>query len=221
MTLRLIPFIFLLTISTSLNAQLNLKVGYEMIFFKPEGTKAIIDAFNSQSPWLDEKFDAIKYLHGFHTGLRYQAKPLAWEASYSKRFRVSKATGDDPDFGLGTTRKISYNVELISFAQEIQIGNFGLGASLDYNWVNVSTEIVDEDNTLLEIKDNSFSSQFHIVFHVPKAGFTSLSIQPYVQIYWSEFDVSALGRELNVDVGNNTNDNLSQFGVKFILYNGE
>ena len=193
MILRLIPLLLLLGFVTNLNAQLNLKVGYEMIFFEPEGTKAIIDAYNSQSPWLDDKFESIKYLHGFHTGLRFQAKPLAWEASYSKRFRVSRATGDDPDFGIETTRKIAYDVELVSLAQEIQIGNFGFGASIDYNWINVLTEVEDEDNTRFEVKDNSWSSQFHFVFHIPKAGFTSLSIQPYVQIYWSEFDVSALG----------------------------
>lgn len=192
-----------------------------MIFSDLSGTQEVINAYNANNSWLSDQFGAFKYLHGFHTGLRFQKKPLAWELNYSKRFNNKRAIGNDPDFGVEATRKINYDVELVSFVQEFQFGDFGVGASIDYNWLDIRTEVIDLENARTVVKDEAWSSQFYLVFHTPKSGFVSLSIQPYVQVSWTNFDVTELGNALNVNVGKNNEDNFSHFGIKLIFYNGE
>ena len=221
MTHRLLFLALLLNLGQSLYAQLNVKVGYEMVFIQPDGTNAAFDAYNEQNSWITDRFKEVNYLHGLHTGLRFQLKPLAWEVNYSKRFNTRQVIGNDPDFGLETTRKIIYDVELISLVQEIQFGSFGVGGSIDYNWLDIRSEVVNQEDGHKIGSDEAWSSQFYLVFHTSKTGFISLSIQPYFQVYWDTLDVSPISQELKVNVGKEREDNLSHFGVKFIFYNGK
>jgi len=211
--------------TTTIFAQLNIKVGYGISYVNAEVDNQIIKRYNEQFSFLDNPMQEVRFLNGFLVGLRYRIDNFAIEANFENKFNTLESTGIDPISNHNFNRDLlfkytSYSIGLESYLTEY----IGLGVSIDWDHLRYRSETQNADRYNV-LKDNGFSSEVHLSLNLQGNDVITLSIQPYVQIPWTKMFIAELENEINPDVAAVIDTNYSadymNYGVKFIFYNGQ
>ncbi|MFK8102702.1 MAG: hypothetical protein AB8G15_09260 [Saprospiraceae bacterium] len=212
-------FVFFLD-STSLFAQLNFKVGYEMSYQDIEVTNQILQTYNEQKPWLDNSFDDIHFFQSLILGLRYRWEFVGLDLTWQKGFNRKKAEGISPFDDANFKQVIGFSFDRYSVGYENYYQNLGIGASLDYNRYTAKSTINNDSKNRL-FKDQNFSSIFHISYTFSNNSAIKFMLKPYVQIPWTKIKLDDLAEGLNQERSQeDLTENTTSYGLMLIFYQG-
>jgi len=215
----LLLFLFSLTVIPS-NGQLNIKVGYSGSYGEANEINGVINRFNDERPFLEQKLNEMHLLSGLEIGFRYRLGISAFEISWGNVSAESEAFGTDngvPFEERLTTSLRSYSVTFDNF-----LGDFGFGASLATRKLKMKTDIAGFNRDRQILSDSGLISRFHIFYQLVSNN-VSLTIKPFVEYPWEKLNVYGLEREYFPDSTLPAQDfdaDLTVFGVSFLFYNG-
>ena len=216
--------------SSTCKAQFNIKVGYSIAFLSPDVNNQIISDFNlAQSQNFDEfnNLSSLRVMHGVNIGLRqkfsFGSITLDWE-------NISRSlTGSGinrlplPALPVSVPFEVNYTFNSIMVGLETEYGRLGLGSAIGKNFVAISQETANGDNSsLLRLSDgpkDQFFARFHLAFNFSGSSTVAFSIRPYLQIPISKVALSAFATELGVS-RTETDESYPMFGLTFAFFNG-
>jgi len=215
--LALSVFSFLLCLQ--LNAQLNLKVGYNLSFAQAQELDDVLSKFNEDNPWLDKRFKSFNIVNGLLLGFRYRLSSTAISVNIYNRFKTTEASGTDPATNTAFFRKLSLKSRGVSFGIEQFIGMISLGATLDRDRFILEGKSVSDGDFIGLIDVADWSNHFYIGINTPRSSGLALSIRPFIHIPWASFKVDPLEGNLGATVSGKESRFLN-FGVQVIFLNG-
>jgi len=72
------------------------------------------------------------------------------------------------------------------------------------------------------MKDKGFSSHFFVSLNIEGSNILSISLQPYIHIPWTKFNLTELESELDTGVGlTDFEDGFMNYGIRLIFRNGQ
>ena len=215
-----ISLVLLFLYTHDLHAQLNLKIGYGFSYQNLEETNKIIQKYNEQNTWLTDKFKNIHYFQSLDVGLRYRWEFVGLELNWQKGFNRKKAKGFNPLTSANYTQTLSFTIDRYAVGYENYYRNFGIGASLDFNIYTIKAKINKEEKQKIN-SDQNFSSQFHISYTFANNSAIKFMIKPYVQISWSQIDLTSFAQKLNQESElSPLMENPMSYGLMLIFYQG-
>jgi len=213
-------------------AQLNLKIGYQAGYTNPSIHNSMTNRFNVDTTYnfLDQKLGKINFLHGVQIGVRYRWEYIGFEFTWYNRYKSLEATGIWPNTENEFNRDLSYRTITYSLGLENYVGNFGWGASIDFDNLSIRTQHSDgarRDKYRIVGEDDNWSpwalsSHFYLMFNLQSTDYMTISFRPYVQYYWQQHDLAPFRDNLipeAVDI-TDTQDNFMNFGLMIVFYNG-
>lgn len=210
-------------LSTSLSAQLNLKVGYHYAATDPTVNNKIIDQINSNNSSLEDynEMESIRSFNGINFGTRYRAGYVGLNLDWTPKFQAVEFDGTNPTTNTNEFRKLYYRHNTYSVGLEFFIKKFSLGASYDWNRLRIQSENTDRTDRHIIFKSNSTSSHFFVGLNIYGNEFLTIALQPYIQIPWSNFNLTNLENDLNTGVNlNSYEDEFMTYGLRIVLQNG-
>lgn len=214
-----LSIVFCLILCVQLTAQLNLVAGYMGGFPDAENYNEIITRYNLGQDSLLQAFPALEVLNGITLGASYRMGPVSLQGLWTERFRTDESESLNVANNTVSTSTLNTTFRSFSLGVELQAVKMLLGGSLNYDIFKQRSKIrtAQEETIVLE---NGWSSRFYIgtFFRLNRA--FAISIQPFVWVPWSEFDVSGLDNKLNGVENTTTKENFKHFGVSFFMYNG-
>jgi hypothetical protein len=212
-------FFLLFFLSNGINAQLNIKAGYSGSYTDPIINNGILQDFNAERPWLDKKFDDVQFLSGLVLGARYRFDFVAVDVSWYGRFKRVRAEGIDPTLSTNFERRLNYNFNAYSFGIENFIGSFSLGGSIDISKMDIRTKKTGRDDRFSVVNQWGTGSHFFVSYNLETTQL-QFSVRPYIQIPWTNVDLTPLAEELEVSTSGSLDENFMNFGIMFIFFNG-
>lgn len=218
-------FLFGCLLSFNLSAQFNAKVGYQYGYYGLGTTvhNDIIDQLNTNNTTLEnyQEMDRLKGFHGMLLGARYRFDPVAINVELSSMFQRIEYQGIEPVSGKTLFKEHFYGIASYSAGLEFFINNISFGGTLDINRLRIRAENDTRSDRHVILKENNFSSHFFIGLNYDSDGALSISLQPYVQIPWTNFDLTGLESQLDTGANvDNYEDGFLNFGLRVIFSNG-
>jgi len=213
---------FLSTINLGL-AQFNIKIGYDYAYTQPNTHNQIIDQFNASNSFLNEftSFEKLNSMHGVLLGVRHRWSDVALNLEFTPLFRLREFKGFDPTSEEEIFRKNFYRFASYSAGLEFFINKISIGGSFDYNIFRVRSEQNDRRDRYISFQDEAFGSRFFVGINVMGNEQMSISLQPYVRIPWSKFDLTdfenAMGTDSNLD---SNEEGMMIYGIRLVFNNG-
>ena len=211
--------------SFNLSAQFNAKVGYQYAHYKI-GTPVhndIIDQLNTNNNNTLENYqemDRIKGFHGMLLGARYRFEPVAVNVELTSMFQRLSNEGTDAS-GATFFKEHYYGIVSYSAGLEFFVKQFSFGGTLDINRLRIRAENDTRPDRHVILQENSLSSHFFVGINLAGNDFLSLAIQPYVQIPWTNFDLTGLESQLDTGASvDKYEDGFMNFGIRIIFSNG-
>lgn len=205
--------------ASNVAAQLNLKVGYNLNYSSFQTYNKVLQEFNDKNPWLSQDFKDLRLLNGLQIGARvrgeYVGMDLTWERSAASR----KIAGQDPD-GLDYVSELNFKWDRASMGLETYYEYFGLGASIYWERLGISRPITSIESNEQILTDNRIGNKIYLIFSTIGVDRVSLSLQPYVAIPWSHYNLGALATHLDISTQEGLIQENLHFGFSFVFYNG-
>ncbi|MEM1318679.1 MAG: hypothetical protein AAGG75_00415 [Bacteroidota bacterium] len=211
-----LQFLFCLDLS----AQANIRIGYTYSYFDLAESNAILDRFEEERDWLDNRFGNIRGFHGISFGLRYKMGTTAAELGYYNRFTRRQAEGINPTSSTDFFRQLNTANQGFSLGVEQFIGPFSIGGTIDRNFWTMRLKESSSGDRQTVVDERYWSSQFFVAFNSERTEGISISIRPYVQVPWTSFGLQPLEEALESNPVNDPEEKLLNFGIQFIFYNG-
>ena len=221
---KLLSLIIGLLFTLTSYAQFNFTAGYTYGRTPTGVNNNIIQQVNENNSELInyEKMKAIKGLHGFHFGAQMRFDFVALFASWNKKVQVSDFKGDDST-NVSINRELFYSVNSTSVGLEIfPIENVSFGGSIDLNSLRIRSEDNVASDRYVIMRDKGFSSHFFVSLNIEGSDILSISLQPYIHIPWTTFNLTELESELDTGVGlTDFEDGFMNYGIRLIFRNGQ
>ena len=209
-----ILMVFILPVS----GQLNILVGYGLSYEDASGINSLISEHNAANSWYKVDMDDVALGHGLYLGLRYDMGAVKTLMAYRTSGKEVKAEGIPPGETESFQRRLSVRNNVVSLGLESSFDWFNWGATVDYNFHKISSEITGISDPY-EVQDDGFlSSHVYLNFSFLGSQQLGLTLQPYVQFPLSDFSLDNLSEELNVAKGRKHQS--TTFGLTVILVNG-
>ena len=168
-----------------------------------------------------QEMDRLRGFHGLLLGARYRFEPVALNAELTSMFQRIESEGIEPISGKTFFKEHYYGIISYSAGLEFFVKKFSFGGTLDINRLRIRAENDVRPDRHIILKESSFSSHFFIGINLDSNDQLSLAIQPFVQIPWTQFDLTGL--ESQLDTGANVDDfkdGFLNFGIRIIFNNG-
>ena len=229
-TLTLLMLVF--SCSSAL-AQVNVKAAYRLVITDPATFNSIIETHNqrviqdSTKLKYSSEFEEMKLMNGFDMGVRYLTSTLAVEVGWMHKRRQLRAEGRRVNGNL-FENKITTSMNSISAGLFPTFGSVSIGGTVEYNYLKIKNDF-EEPSLYGDIskgsifKDEAWSSHFSVSYNFSNGGAIGVTIRPYIDIYWSEFDLTDFNQGLNGDSSPSEDplkETFASWGISFILYNG-
>lgn len=213
--LWLLP-VFFGFLSSPVNAQINLKTGYQFsispmapmyeaasAFAKPDHTKA---------------FRKANWLHGFDAGIRFKGDIHAFEISWQGARQVFTAQGTVPPDQTSFQDKIIFSANALCLGYQISSNGFGIGAEIQYQWYRSKASLENPDRTFSHTQTMPGYS-FYTLLILQGQGSIDFALKPFITFPGKTTDLSPLitFSESNAQVKRNK---WTRFGISLIFYNG-
>ena len=208
-------------------SQFNLSAGYVYGQTDPEVTNEIITSLNQSISWLpeDEYMKTVNGLHGYHIGMRYRYEVIGITAGMTSKYALTEYRAEN----LSMTefyREWYYRMNTLSAGLEFFAGRVSFGGTFDYNYLRVRSE--DNYGTRSDrytfLQSEALSSHFFLGFNLDGNDLLSIAVQPYVQIPWTNFDLTPFNDQIKdlefpgerLEEG----DGFLNYGIRLIFQNG-
>jgi hypothetical protein len=215
----IIVFFLFFFLINGITAQLNIKAGYSGSYTDPTINNGILQEYNAERPWFEKKLEDVNFLSGIVLGARYRFDFVAVDVSWYGRFKRISAEGIDPTLSTNFKRQLNYNFNSYSFGIENFIGSFSLGGSIDLNKTDIRTKKTGREDRFSVVDQWGYGSHFFISYNLQSTQL-QFSVRPYVQIPWTNVDLTPLSEELELSTTADQNENFMNFGIMFIFFNG-
>lgn len=204
--------------SNPVYAQFNLAVGYDLSYTDAGVHNQVLSSQNAKSSY-SEGFKNIHFLHGVSLGGRYAFENVAVEINLATKLATREAK--NPVFSQSTDvkNKLKYGFYAASFGLEGSAGFFGLGASIDYNFMQIKASFT-EPNFTRKFNHQTFGNKIFMTFYLKGNGGTKLAIRPFAQLYWDAWDQSPIDQVLNTSEYAQKPERFNNYGFSFIFLNG-
>jgi len=221
---KLLSLVIALLFTFTSYAQFNFTAGYTYGRTPSGVNNQIIQQINDNNSWLTnyEKMKEIKGLHGFHFGAQMRFDFVAIFGSWSKKVQVSDFKGDDST-NVSIYRELFYSVNSTSVGIELfPIERISFGGSIDLNSFRIRSENNVASDRYVIMKDRGLSSHFFVSLNIRGSDILSISLQPYLHIPWTNFNLTEMESELDTGVGlTNFEDGFMNYGIRLIFRNGQ
>ena len=211
------PFLFFF--SFNITAQFGVLVGYDLNYFPYDAHNKIIQAHNANLNY-EDSFSDIHFMSGLQIGLQYRTDNAGIYLKAKGKFKNTKAEGTDDTTNNLFENKLVYRYISSSLGVTSYFGNFGLGASVDYNFNSIradfSSPLIDKKNRF-----GGFSNTIYLEIEFQGGNNISLSLQPFVQLYWKDADISGLAENISVEQVHVSALSNNNFGISFIFNNNK
>jgi hypothetical protein len=222
-TLTLLTLVFSCNL---IHAQINLKAAYRLVITDPTVFNGILQEHNriirdDQAINYSKEFQDLKLMNGFDLGLRYKVPGVAFEAGWGNTRRQLRADGQKLT-GNSFENTITTTINSVSAGVFPTFGPLSFGGTISYNYLKIKTEF-EEPGIGTTLKDNAWSSRFSLSYNFKSKGMIGVAIRPYVEFYWSEYDISKLNQSINDPEPPPTSpfkETFASWGISFIVYNG-
>ncbi len=232
-TLALLALLFM---SSSVHAQVNLKAAYRLAFTDPTTFNSILQEHNSiveEDDFMEytTEFKDLKVMNGFELGLRYKFSAVAFEVGWMNKRRGLRAEGRRVSNGNSFRNSITTSINTLSAGLYSFFGPISIGGTIDYNYLKIKSDFEEtpsdftKSSFITTDKDEAWSSQFSISYDFSNGGLLGVTIRPYVDVYWSEFDLTGFNKTINnrdpKPFEPSLKETFATWGISFILYNGQ
>lgn len=197
------------------DAQVNLKTGYNFSIPAADGLNSIVDGMNETRTY-SEFLRKITWLHGFEAGIRFNSDAHALEAGYQGAYQASRASGDVN--GVAFTDKLKISIHALTVGYQVVDGLFGGGVDFQYQFFNQKLED-GLNNSVFKNTQKLAAMRFYFMFNFEGGGGVDLALQPYYVLPFKEYDMKPLADHLQLE----SKDPLSKwtrFGISVLFYNG-
>ena len=203
-------------------AQFNIKVGYSIAYTEGKGINAIIDRYNDENPWLEQKFKNYHYLNGLEIGVRYKWHNLGIDLSLNTLSKKSEGLGTNQNTGVFFSDEWNLSLSEYSIGLENYIGGIGIGAALGSRNCKISTNIASSGRDKNVYIDSEYSTKFYLVLSLPSNS-TAVAVKPYIQFPIKKFNVASMENEIFKDNPRDSSlfdEDFVFYGISLLLYNG-
>jgi hypothetical protein len=215
-------WLFIMGAALPLQGQMNLKIGYSIGLMDPVSTNKVMRDYNETRDF-DNTMDDLNLLSGVTIGIRNRWDLVGLEFSWSSKINRRQADGvfDDKNF----FQALFFRYGAFSAGLEFHGGNFAIGGSIDATDFIIRTEVTGEKDAF-EVVNNQFTmaNTFYVHYEIKANDVMGIAFRPYIQIPWSTLNVYDLHTELLPTVPaleEDFNENMLNFGLIFIFYNGQ
>jgi hypothetical protein len=202
-----------------LQAQLNLKIGYDGAFAAAPAVNNSIAAYNqSATNVLNEAIPKFHWLHGLNMGVRYKKRFLSTEIAWESL--GNRITAVEVDGTNASEKTIYFRLNHLAFNQELSFGFAGIGASAEWGFYTIETDLSGTSQKKTLSAHQPFSSKIFLSFNFKGSDLLSFSVKPYYRLMWTRGlntqNLNALwqnglqGEEMSLD----------HFGIHLCFYNG-
>ena len=203
-------------LSSPVDAQINLKAGYNFSWIPDPGTDPLIHLF--QSPQHTASYHELNWLHGFEAGLRYKADMHAIEIGYQGGYRSLRATGTSVADGASYTDKLKFAVHSGTIGYLVSGEVFGLGAELQHQWYKTVANLNDPAASFRHIQP-MWAYSFFMTFTFTGNHNIDMMLKPYYTIPDKSYDTEPLRAFNGTDIGI-PRKKWTRFGISIVFYNG-
>jgi hypothetical protein len=222
----ILTFVTLVFACSFAQAQVNFKAAYRLVLTDPTTFNSILQEHNSiirEDPLFNysTEFKDLKVMNGFDLGLRYKVPGVAFEGGWGNRRRQIRADGKRLS-GSSFENTITTTINTISAGLFPSFGPISIGGTIDYNYLKIKTEF-EQPGIGTTLKDNTWSSKFSISFNFKSKGMIGVVIRPYVDIFWSEYDITEFNQAINdpePPPASPLKETFASWGISFIVFNG-
>lgn len=218
-----LSLLFGLFFTTTLLAQFNIKVGYQYSLSNPTINNDIIDQINLNNSDFGNynQMKSLKSFHGVNIGTRYRVDYVGINLDWTPKFQVIEFDGTNPASGATEFRKLYYRYDSYSIGLEFFIEQFSFGASYDWNNIRVRSEDTERTDRHTIFNTGSTSSQFFVSLNIYGNENLTIALQPYIQIPWTNFDLTNLENDLETGVNlDDYEEGFMTYGIKLVFQNG-
>lgn len=212
---------FFLTIAFSLDAQINIKVGYTLDFNSSSVVNNIQNAYNRKNTWLSKEFRNANISNGIVLGVRYKFENIALDIGVERVTASRTSEGINPENRSNTT-DLFYRFNRVFAGLEVFNDYIGLGANLTYEQFQIRSELNNSNFRQKLLTSGDWGNKVYLIIPLPGNNNMGLSIQPYAQIPWTGSSVFGLQQFLgNPSNLNSFRQRNTHFGISLIIYNGK
>lgn len=202
--------------SLQVDAQVNLKAGYNFSWLPDPGTDELIGLFRDAG--YTSTFKSLNWLHGFELGARYKADMHILELSYQGGYRSLRATGSFPADGGDFTDKLKFAVHGACFAYIVSGDVFGLGTELQHQWYKTTADLNDPAQSFSHVQP-MWAYSFFMTITLSGNDRIDMMIKPYYILPDKRYDTGPLRAFNGTDIGIQRKK-WTRLGISIIFYNG-
>ncbi|WP_235290782.1 hypothetical protein [Portibacter lacus] len=199
--------------------QLNLKIGYNLDYSAYSGNNEILSSYNTANPTLADPFKDLHFFNGLQLGLRlrgeYVGMDFTWERSSAKKF----ANGIDVNEVL-VSKELDYTANKFALGLESYNKYFGIGANVYWEKLNIASPIENFESSVRVFNNDRLGNRVYLILVAPGSDRLSISLQPYISIPWSHYNLGSLAQNLGVSTKNGAIQENLHFGFSIVFYNG-
>ncbi len=202
--------------SSPVDAQINLKSGYNFSIPSTDGLNEVIRSWNQKQNYTSS-FRELKWLHGFEAGIRFRTGVHALELTYQGAYKLLKAEGTANNEAF--TDKIKIAVHSGAIGYQVANGLLGAGVDLQYQFYKDKFE-AGLTNAVFKDVQKMTALKTYLMFTLQGGQGIDMAIQPYFILPFNEFDSQPLADYLQVDTSQDK-EKWIRFGLTVLFYNGE
>ncbi len=208
--------LFVSLVFSGVQAQVNLKAGYNISFISDPGLNEVISTF-SESQSYDRGFKKVSWLHGLEAGIRFKADIHAFELTYQSAYQALRAEGTIQPESITYTDKINMSVNSIAAGYQLAGDFAGGGVDLQYQRYNAKVRQEGQD----EFRDvqEMWGMKVYMMLTLQGSGSIDAAIQPYVVIPFGQYETDPLSQYLNQEPGPE-GKKWTRVGITLLFYNG-
>lgn len=199
------------------NAQVNLKAGYNISLVSDPGLDQVIDAFSVTQQY-SSPFNKLSWMHGFEAGFRFKMDVHAFELTYQNAYQPLKAKGDLNSGNGPYTDKIKLGIQTGAIGYQVTGEVFGLGTDLQYQWYISKVELDGAPEKFKHVQ-KMLALKFYLMFTLKGSGGIDAALQPYFVLPFDTYDLDPLSLYLNQAEGP-SGKKWIRFGLSVLFYNG-
>ena len=201
---------------SDVQAQVNLKAGYNFSMMSDPGLNQVISTFTENQSY-DRGFKKVSWLHGLEAGIRFKADIHAFELTYQSAYQALSANGTLQPESVTYTDKINMSVNSISGGYQLAGDFVGGGLDLQYQRYNARVRLEGQDE--FRNTQEMWGLKFYMMLTLEGSGNIDAAVQPYVVVPFGLYETDPLSLYLNQEPGPE-GKKWMRVGFTLVFYNG-
>ncbi len=209
---------FIGCITMPVNAQFNLKTGYNLSFVSAPGLNEVVSTYDDSQTYT-KSFPKLTWMHGIEAGLRYKFGAGAFEATYQGSFQQLRAEGDIVGTKDVYSDRIKFGIHSAALVYQVSGPIFGIGTDVQYQWYRTKVIYGLTQDTHKDIQ-NMFALKVYLMATLTGNNGVDIAVQPYWLSPFDEYNLAPLNHFLGQE-GDPGSEKWTRFGLTILFYNGE